>query len=228
MRRKEIGSNLVVCYDLGKRNSIPRRRRTDKASASRSKISLSKRLPVFLGLLVVLALASGAVYFTMGGKEDSRENPAGERKEAPNEGYPAPEFSLYDLSGSQVGLSDFRGKVVLVNFWATWCAPCRREIPSMERLYRMRRDEGFEIVAVNTERISASKVASFVEKYGMSFPILLNPQGDVGSRYRVRAIPTSFLLDKNGVISWKIVGGREWESSYVLNRIDRLLKGIKK
>jgi len=188
---------------------------------------LSKRLPVFLGFIAVLALASGVVYLTTGSKEDSRENPAstakGVLKEAPKEGYPAPRFNLRDLSGNGVGLVDFREKVVLLNFWATWCAPCRREIPSLERLYRMRKDKGFEIVAVNTERASASKVASFVEEYGMSFPILLNPEGDVGGRYWVRAIPTSFLLDKNGVIRWKIVGGREWESSYVLNRIDQLL-----
>ena len=223
LRRKEFGSNAIVRCNLGKRNPVSRKGRAHKTPASRSKISVSKRLPVFLGLLVVLALASGAVYLTTGGEEDAKENPEGAAKEIPKEGYPAPQFSLQDLGGRQVGLSDFRGKVVLLNFWATWCAPCRREIPSMERLYRMRKDEGFEIVAVNTERASASKVASFVEEYGMSFPILLNPQGDVGSRYRVRAIPTSFLLDKNGVINWKIVGGREWESSYVLNRIDELL-----
>lgn len=189
---------------------------------------MSKRLPVYLGLLVVLALGSGAVYLTSGSKGDSKENPVGGAKEAPREapkeGYLAPQFGLYDLKGRQVTLSDYRGKVVLLNFWATWCAPCRREIPSLERLYRMRKDEGFEIVAVNAERTSASKVASFVEKYGMSFPILLNPQGDVGTTYRVRAIPTSFLLDKNGVIRWVIVGGREWESSYVLSRIDQLLR----
>jgi cytochrome c biogenesis protein CcmG/thiol:disulfide interchange protein DsbE len=223
LRRKEIGSNAIVRCNLGKSDSVSRKGRAHKTTASRSKISLSKKLPVFLGVLVVLAVATGAVYFTRGGKQDSRENPKDVTKEVPKEGHPAPQFSLQDLGGRQVGLSDFRGKVVLLNFWATWCAPCRREIPSLERLYRMRKDEGFEIVAVNTERASASKVASFVGEYGMSFPILLNPQGDVGSRYRVRAIPTSFLLDKNGVIRWQIVGGREWESSYVLDRIDRLL-----
>ncbi len=222
-RRREIGPDAIVCCNLGKSNPVSRKRRTHKATASGSNIWLSKRLPIFLGFLVALALALGAVYLSTGGKEDGKENPAGAPKEIPKEGYPAPQFSLQDLGGRQIELSDFRGKVVLLNFWATWCAPCRREIPSLERLYLMRKDEGFEIVAVNTERASASKVASFVEEYGMSFPILLNPQGDVGSRYRVRAIPTSFLLDKKGVIRWQIVGGREWESSYVLDRIDQLL-----
>ena len=184
---------------------------------------MSKRLSIFLGLIVVLGVASGAVYFTQGSKENSTKNPATTAKESPKEGFLAPQFALYDLNGNLVRLSDFKGKVVLLNFWATWCSPCKREIPSLDRLYQMRKDKGFEIVAVNAERASASQIASFAEKYRMSFPILLNPQRDVGSKYWVRAIPTSFLLDKNGVIRWKIVGGREWESPYVLSRIDQLL-----
>lgn len=180
-----------------------------------------------------MGLVSGTIYFTQGSKEHPKRNPAiktqevpkeVKRKEAAKEGFLAPEFSLYDLSGNLVRLADFRGKVVLLNFWATWCSPCRREIPSLERLYQSRNDQGFEIVAVNQERASASQIASFAKKYGMSFPILLNPRGDVGNKYWVRAIPTSFLLGKNGVITWKIVGGREWESPYVVSRIDQLLK----
>jgi len=184
---------------------------------------LNRRVSIFLGLIVALGVASGAIYFTQGSKEESKKNPATELEEAPKEGFLAPQFALYDLSGNLVRLRDFREKVVLLNFWATWCSPCRREIPSLDRLYQMRKNEGFEIVAVNAERTSVSQVASFAEKYQMSFPILLNPQKDVGSKYRVRAIPTSFLLDKNGVIRWKIVGGREWTDSYVLSRIDQLL-----
>ena len=184
---------------------------------------MSKKLQIFLGLMVVLVVAFGVIYFTRGSKEDSKKNPTAEVGESPKEGFLAPQFTLYDLSGNQVRLIDFKGKVVLLNFWATWCSPCKREIPSLERLYQMRKDKGFEIMAISAERASASQIASFAEKYRMSFPILLNPQRDVGSKYWVRAIPTSFLLDKNGVIRWKIVGGREWESPYVLSRIDQLL-----
>ncbi|KPL02524.1 MAG: hypothetical protein AMJ73_08665 [candidate division Zixibacteria bacterium SM1_73] len=194
---------------------------------------MSKKLPVFLVLIGIIGLISGTIYFTQGSKEHQKKNPTiktqevpkeVERKEAAKEGFLAPQFSLYDLSGNLVRLADFRGKVVLLNFWATWCSPCRREIPSLERLYQSKKDQGFEIVAVNQERASASQIASFAQEYGMSFPILLSRRGDVGSKYWVRAIPTSFLLDKNGVIKWKIVGGREWESPYVVSRIDQLLK----
>jgi thiol-disulfide isomerase/thioredoxin len=193
---------------------------------------LSKRLPIFLVLIIVLGVASGVIYFTQSNKGKTERNPAirtaqnpkeNKREEAPKEGFFAPQFTLSDLGGNPVRLSDFQGKVVLLNFWATWCGPCRREIPSLERLYQKRKDQGFEIVAVNTERVPISQIASFTEKNRMSFPVLLNPQRDMGNKYLVRAIPTSFLLDKNGVIRWKIVGGREWDDPNVLSRIDQLL-----
>ena len=144
-------------------------------------------------------------------------------KESPQEGFLAPHFSLQDLGGTQISLSDFRGKVVLLNFWATWCAPCRMEIPSLDRLYQLRKDREFEILAVSVDRTSLSKVASFVANYQMSFPVLADQRGEVGQRYRTRAIPTSFLLDKKGVIRWKVPGARNWDDAYVLSKIDQLL-----
>jgi peroxiredoxin len=146
-----------------------------------------------------------------------------EMKESPQEGFLAPDFSLQDLGGKSITLSDFRGKVVLLNFWATWCGPCRREIPSLERLYHLRKDKGFEIVAVSVDRTSPSKVVSFVANYRMSFPVLVNPRGDVGQRYWTRSIPTSFLLDRRGVIRWTVIGAREWDDVKTLGRIDQLL-----
>jgi thiol-disulfide isomerase/thioredoxin len=177
-------------------------------------------------VFLLLAAGFGVFYFTRGNKEISEINsvsPVSPEKSTPEEGSLAPHFVLSDLQGKMVGLEDFRERVVLLNFWATWCGPCKREIPSLERLYQKRRDKGFVILAVNTERTSASNVASFTQKYGMSFPVLLNPQADVANNYWIRAIPTSFLLDKKGVIRWKIVGGREWDDSGVLNRVDQLL-----
>jgi thiol-disulfide isomerase/thioredoxin len=146
-----------------------------------------------------------------------------ELRESPEEGFIAPGFTLQNLSGTSVNLNDFRGRVVLLNFWATWCGPCRKEIPALEKLYQAKKGPGFEILAVSLDKTSQDKVASFVNSNQMEFPILLNPDGDVGGRYWVRGIPTSFLLDKQGIIKWKVVGGREWDSEEVLSRIDQLL-----
>ncbi|MFH1336433.1 MAG: TlpA disulfide reductase family protein [Candidatus Zixiibacteriota bacterium] len=144
-------------------------------------------------------------------------------KESPEEGFTAPGFTLQNLNGSPVNLSDFRGRVVLLNFWASWCGPCKKEIPALKRLYQVRKSPDFEILAVSLDRTAGDKVASFVSANLMEFPILLNPDGDIGGRYWVRGIPTSFLLDKTGIIKWKVVGGREWDGAEVLSRIDQLL-----
>jgi peroxiredoxin len=181
-------------------------------------------------LLLLLILATG---FTGCGKEEQsnpgmtekgkEESPEQTLKESPQEGFLAPDFSLPDLKGATVTLSEYRGKVVLLNLWATWCGPCRREIPSLERLYQMRKDEDFEILAVSLDRTSPSGVASFVAKYRMSFPVLVDPGGKVGKDYWARAIPSSFLLDKKGVIRWVVKGSREWDDAFALSKVDKLL-----
>ena len=157
------------------------------------------------------------------GNKKSEVSETTKLRESPQEGFLAPNFSLQDLSGKPVSLGDFKGKVVLLNFWASWCGPCKIEIPALKRLYQLRKEKGFEILAVSMDRVSVSKIASFVAGNEMSFPVLVNPQGDVGGGYWVRAIPTSFLLDKKGVIRWKVVGGKQWDSAEVLARIDQLL-----
>jgi peroxiredoxin len=181
-------------------------------------------------LLLFIMLATG---FAGCGKEE-RSNPetagkesgrsSGQKlKESPQEGFLAPGFSLPDLKGTTVSLSEYRGKVVLLNLWATWCGPCRREIPSLERLYQMRKGEGFEILAVSLDRTSSSRVEEFVANYRMSFPVMVDPQGQVGRMYWARAIPSSFLLDKKGVIRWVVRGSREWDDAVALSKIDELL-----
>ena len=179
-------------------------------------------------LAVALALAG------CGGQSDTDEPAqagsssggltAGEElKECPQEGCLAPGFTVPDLTGKATSLDHFKGKVVLLNIWATWCGPCKREIPSLDRLYQMRKDRGFEIVAVSVDRAATSKVASFVAQYQMSFPVLHDTRGEVGDKYWARAIPSSFLLDKRGVISWKVAGSIDWDDPQVLKRVDQLL-----
>ena len=158
------------------------------------------------------------------GKEDGNISSKQELKESPQEGFLAPDFTLSDLAGGKsFTLSHLRGQVVLVNIWATWCGPCRREIPSLERLYQSRRDKGLEILAVSVDRTSSSRVASFAAKYQMSFPVLLNPRGDVANTYWARSIPSTYLVDKKGVIRWKVRGTREWDDAQSLAKIDQLL-----
>jgi len=123
----------------------------------------------------------------------------------PRIGAQAYNFALNDLQGSPVLLSDFRGKSVMINFWATWCGPCRAEIPAMVELYNERRDQGFEILAINVGE-SAGSVAGFVERFDMRFPVLLDPTGKVAVAYTVRGMPTSVFVDEQGIIRAAVVG----------------------
>lgn len=117
----------------------------------------------------------------------------------------APIFELTDLDGNTVSLRDFRGKRVMLNFWATWCGPCRVEIPHMVKLHDELHDQAFEIVAVNLGD-NVAGVAAFARRFDMRFPVLLDRRLQVASDYYVRAIPTSIFLDEQGVIRAVHVG----------------------
>jgi peroxiredoxin len=140
-------------------------------------------------------------------------------------GQEAPHFTLSDLEGRPVRLADLRGKVVLLNFWATWCPPCRAEMPSMEGAYRAYRDRGFTILAVAGDRQGAPVVAPFMREYGLTFPTVLDVTGAVAARYRVRTIPTTLLLDREGRIVAREVGARDWNGSGARAVIETLLAG---
>jgi peroxiredoxin len=132
--------------------------------------------------------------------------------QAPNEQVDGPEFSLSDLTGRNIHLKDFRGKLILLNFFATWCHPCREEMPGMERLFRSHRAKGFVVVAVNLQE-GATMVRPFVEKLKLSFPIVLDAEGTISREYGVRALPVTFLIGRDGKILWRAIGGRDWESA---------------
>jgi peroxiredoxin len=118
----------------------------------------------------------------------------------------AVDFRLEALDGTEVSLSDYRGSVVLVNFWATWCPPCRAEIPDIEAAYQARQGDGFVVLGVSVEQARAA-VAPFVEAVGMTYPVLLDEAGQVYRTYRAPGLPMSILLDENGVIRARHVGG---------------------
>ncbi len=122
---------------------------------------------------------------------------------------PAPEFSLSTPDGRTVGLAQLRGKVVFLNFWATWCPPCRLEMPSMERLHKEFKDQGLALLAVDVGE-SPKQVARFMAEFRLSFPTLLDEDGEVSTRSGVRGLPTTFLIDRSGRIVGTAVGARDW------------------
>lgn len=134
----------------------------------------------------------------------------------------APTFTLRDLNGKGVKLEDHRGKVVFLNFWATWCPPCREEMPSMEKLYIEFRDRDFTMLAIDL-REDTEKVRAFKERFELSFPILLDSDGSVGSRYGVRSIPTTYLINQEGYVIGAALGPRDWASRESFELIDHLL-----
>lgn len=146
-------------------------------------------------------------------------------------GAPAPDFTLRRLGAPEGGgpdtrlsLSSLEGRVVLVNFWATWCEPCEREMPAMERLYRALEGEGFELVAVAIDDEEAP-VRRFQDEYALSFPIVLDLDQSVYQAYQTMGVPESLLVDRSGTIVERYVGPREWDDAVHQARIRALLAG---
>jgi len=131
-------------------------------------------------------------------------------------------FSLPLLSGENVTLSSFRGKVVILNFWATWCPPCRAEMPSMEILYKRYKDQGLEILAVDIGE-NANTVRQFIQKNNYSFPVLLDTTKQTSAIYGVEAIPTTYIIDRNGKIIGRIIGSINWDTQQIFNAFEKLL-----
>ena len=146
------------------------------------------------------------------------------RAEGPTLGQPAPPFTLADLGGKSLRLEEFRGKkAVVVNFWATWCVPCRDEMPTLERLWQERQGS-LEVLGVSVDVGDPERVKSFVRAVGVTFPILLDPEGKAGRPYRIRALPTSFVIDRSGILRYREIGYRDWTSSETRYFLDEALR----
>jgi peroxiredoxin len=133
-------------------------------------------------------------------------------REGTRVGFLAPTFTLDRLGGGTSSLSEFRGKVVLLNFWATWCGPCRAEMPSLEALSHEFPSQEFLVVGISTDYEGAEIVQPFMDSFGLTFPILLDPQMQVNDRFEVRSLPTSIVLDRRGVIRHKFFGAMDWNT----------------
>lgn len=136
---------------------------------------------------------------------------------------PSPELKALDMNGAPKSLADYRGKVVLLNFWASWCPPCLREMPSMERLRLKMAGRPLEIVALASAE-SSDDAKAFLSKMKLGFPILLDPDGSNTRRWKVFALPTSFLLDAKGQVRYVLTGPTEWDEGEALKTIESMLE----
>ncbi len=173
------------------------------------------------------ALIAGSVFVLIGLLWIAREQmrPVGV-------GIRAPGFEFMTLKGDTVSLADYEGRVVLVNVWATWCGPCRMEMPSMQRLYDQTSRSDLEILAVSIDAALGQRdpfgrpggdIQMFVDSLGLNFPILLNPSGDIQRTYQTTGVPETFLVGPDGVIRRKVAGGTEWDDEAHMEQIKRLV-----
>lgn len=140
----------------------------------------------------------------------------------PEAGSVAPAFTLSAPGGEHTNLTDYRGRVVLLNFWATWCAPCREEMPSMQKLWEAYRDRGLVVLAVAVGE-DAKPVTRFAEKLGLDYPVLLDRKEDVRDSYGVVGLPVSYFIDREGNIAGRVVAGRDWTSPQAVAFVEHLL-----
>jgi peroxiredoxin len=174
-------------------------------------------------VLSLLVLALG-VAWTFASRVPVAGTTGGAPPPSPREGFSAPDFTLETLAGEQVALSDLRGKVVLVNFWASWCPPCRAEMPAIERVYRSHKDLGLEVLAINTtNQDDRAAGAAFVQEFGLTFPVPLDLTGAVSASYNLRGLPSTYFIDKQGFIRSVVVGG-PMSGALIQSRVEELLE----
>ena len=143
----------------------------------------------------------------------------------PRTGYAAPDFALPDLAGVTHRLSDYRGKIVFLNLWTTWCPPCRMEMPAMERLHRSMRGRDFAMLAISQDEGGADAVAPFVAELGLTFPVLLDPGARLSPRFGVTGYPETFVIDRDGKVVQHFIGPAAWESEEMMAYFATLLEG---
>jgi peroxiredoxin len=131
----------------------------------------------------------------------------------PRNELPAPDFTLQNSNGNSVSLSDFKGKAVLLNFWATWCVPCKKELPSMQKLYEALKLDGVEVIAISIDRDKQKRIHQYINDYKLTFPVLLDPSQKVRKDYFILGLPTSYLIGADGKLKGFISGEREWDST---------------
>lgn len=183
------------------------------ASQAESLPTRSNKLVIVLAATAILALVFGLVWM-----QSSKYEPL-------TVGKVAPDFNLPDLNEKEIRLSDFRGKVVFLNFWATWCKPCREEMPSMEILYKNFEKDGLVILAISIDRVTTKKdIPPFVKALNLTFPILIDSWGQTDKRYKLMGVPETYIIDQQGILREKVIGPRDWTMLENLQVVTQLLK----
>ena len=178
-----------------------------EAAAPRSKLTIT------LVSIIILIVTFGIVWL-----QSAKYEPLTVGKEAPD-------FSLPNLEEKTVRLSDYRGKVVFLNFWATWCKPCREEMPSMDVLYKNFEREGLVVLAVSIDRVTTKKdIPPFISSMNLTFPVLVDSWGQTDKRYKLMGVPETYIIDQQGILREKIIGPRDWTVLDNLQTITGLLK----
>lgn len=151
-----------------------------------------------------------------------------EQAPAPNLeiGRQVPSFEYPLLGGGNASLASQKNKVVLINVWATWCVPCLDEMPDLQRLYAQMKKDGapFEILAVSIDALGADAVRKFVDRFGLTFPILLDPRGSIKKLYRTTGVPETFIVDRQGRLLQKIIGARKWDAPAVVEYLRQAVR----
>ena len=170
--------------------------------------------------IIIIAAALGGVWIVASRVPQNQDDVFDTGLEAvPRKGFSAPDFTLTTLDGATVRLSDLRGKAVLINFWASWCGPCRAEMPHIQAAYEKHTNDGLVVLGVDQAE-SPATVARFVDEFGLTFPIPLDSDGQVSAAYQARALPTSFFVDAEGVIRDTFTG------PMTSGHIESMLEGI--
>jgi cytochrome c biogenesis protein CcmG, thiol:disulfide interchange protein DsbE len=170
--------------------------------------------------LAILLLGAAWMAYSRVPDSQARSAPAA----SPREGFPAPDFTLDRLNGGTASLSAQRGQVVVVNLWASWCGPCRAEMPALQKVYAAERGRGLQVLGVNsTSQDTEASARAFVREFHLTFPILLDRDGLVSQRYHLQALPTTFIVDRHGIIRSVIVGGPMTEA-FLQSKLESLLQ----
>ncbi len=140
-------------------------------------------------------------------------------------GDQAPEFQGTLLDGRKIGLSDLRGKVVMVHFWATWCPPCVEEMPALDRMYRHFQNKDFELIAVNVDEGVSDAVPAFLKNNKITIPVLLDARKKISGLYGTYKLPETYIVDRKGIVRYKVIGPRNWEKNENIRIIQSALDG---